>query len=264
MDKGNSTIFFSATLLPIHYYKKLLSTSKEDYAIYAESPFDPARRQLILGTDVSTKYTRRGEGMYRRYARYLIQVARTRIGNYIAFFPSYRFMEEVYEVFVDLLKEDQEIEYVMQSQYMSEEAREIFLENFEEDRKHSLMGFCVMGGIFSEGIDLAEDKLIGAIIIGTGLPQVCRERELLKNYFDAHGLRGFDYAYLYPGMNKVLQSAGRVIRTDEDRGVILLLDERFRDGRYQETFPREWKEYALCNVENVEDYLETFWKKWGE
>lgn len=264
LDKGNSTIFFSATLLPIHYYKKLLSTSKEDYAIYAESPFDPARRQLILGTDVSTKYTRRGEGMYRRYARYLIQVARTRIGNYIAFFPSYRFMEEVYEVFVDLLKEDQEIEYVMQSQYMSEEAREIFLENFEEDRKHSLMGFCVMGGIFSEGIDLAEDKLIGAIIIGTGLPQVCRERELLKNYFDAHGLRGFDYAYLYPGMNKVLQSAGRVIRTDEDRGVILLLDERFRDGRYQETFPREWKEYALCNVENVEDYLETFWKKWGE
>ena len=264
LDKGNSTIFFSATLLPIHYYKKLLSTSKEDYAIYAESPFDPARRQLILGTDVSTKYTRRGEGMYRRYARYLIQVARTRIGNYIAFFPSYRFMEEVYEVFVDLLKEDQEIEYVMQSQYMSEEAREIFLENFEEDRKHSLMGFCVMGGIFSEGIDLAEDKLIGAIIIGTGLPQVCRERELLKNYFDAHGLRGFDYAYLYPGMNKVLQSAGRVIRTDEDRGVILLLDERFRDGRYQETFPREWKEYALCNVENVEDYLETFWRKWGE
>ncbi|MGE9883179.1 ATP-dependent DNA helicase [Blautia obeum] len=264
LDKGNSTIFFSATLLPIHYYKKLLSTSKEDYAIYAESPFDPARRQLILGTDVSTKYTRRGEDMYRRYARYLIQVARTRIGNYIAFFPSYRFMEEVYEVFVDLLKEDQEIESVMQSQYMSEEAREIFLENFEEDRKHSLMGFCVMGGIFSEGIDLAEDKLIGAIIIGTGLPQVCRERELLKNYFDAHGLRGFDYAYLYPGMNKVLQSAGRVIRTDEDRGVILLLDERFRDGRYQETFPREWKEYALCNVENVEDYLETFWKKWGE
>ena len=87
---------------------------------------------------------------------------------------------------------------------------------------------------------------------------------MLKNYFDAHGLRGFDYAYLYPGMNKVLQSAGRVIRTDEDRGVILLLDERFRDGRYQETFPREWKEYALCNVENVEDYLETFWRKWGE
>ena len=145
---------------------------------------------------------------------------------------------------------------------MSEEAREIFLENFEEDRDHSLMGFCVMGGIFSEGIDLAEDKLIGAVIIGTGLPQVCRERELLKQYFDGQGLRGFDYAYLYPGMNKVLQSAGRVIRTEEDRGVILLLDERFRDARYQETFPREWKEFSLCNVGNVEDAIEEFWKRW--
>lgn len=262
LDKGNSTIYFSATLLPIHYYKKLLSTAKDDYAIYAESPFDTQKRQLLLGTDVSTKYTRRGEEMYGRYAKYLIQVARVRVGNYIAFFPSYRFMEDVYEVFCDMLGDEPEIETVMQSQYMSEEAREIFLENFEEDRDHSLMGFCVMGGIFSEGIDLAEDKLIGAVIIGTGLPQVCRERELLIQYFDGQGLRGFDYAYLYPGMNKVLQSAGRVIRTEEDRGVILLLDERFRDARYQEIFPREWKEYSLCNVGNVEDAIEEFWKRW--
>lgn len=262
LDKGNSTIYFSATLLPIHYYKKLLSTSKEDYAIYAESPFDTGKRKLLLGTDVSTKYTRRGEEMYRRYAQYLIRIAQIKVGNYIAFFPSYRFMEEVYDAFVYLQDEGREIDAVMQSQYMSEEAREIFLENFEEVREHSLMGFCVMGGIFSEGIDLAEDKLIGAVIVGTGLPQVCRERELLKNYFDGQGLRGFDYAYLYPGMNKVLQSAGRVIRTDEDRGVILLLDERFRDTRYQETFPREWKEYSLCTVETVETVTEDFWRIW--
>ena len=262
LDRGNSTIYFSATLLPIHYYKKLLSTSGDDYAIYAESPFDTGKRKLLLGTDVSTKYTRRGEEMYRRYAQYLIRIAQIKVGNYIAFFPSYRFMEEVYDAFADMQDEGQEIDAVMQSQYMSEEAREIFLENFEEVREHSLMGFCVMGGIFSEGIDLAEDKLIGAVIVGTGLPQVCRERELLKNYFDGQGLRGFDYAYLYPGMNKVLQSAGRVIRTDEDRGVILLLDERFRDTRYQETFPREWKEYSLCTVETVEAATEDFWKQW--
>ena len=104
-----------------------------------------------------------------------------------------------------------------------------------------------------------EDKLIGAVIVGTGLPQVCTERELLKSYFDAQGLRGFDYAYLYPGMNKVLQSAGRVIRTDEDRGVILLLDERFLDGRYQETFPREWKDYELCTINNVSQKTQEFW-----
>ncbi|MGN1377805.1 MAG: helicase C-terminal domain-containing protein [Dorea sp.] len=263
LDRGNSTIYFSATLLPIYYYKKLLSTSGDDYAIYAESPFDTGKRKLLLGTDVSTKYTRRGEEMYRRYAQYLIRIAQIKVGNYIAFFPSYRFMEEVYDAFADMQDEGQEIDAVMQSQYMSEEAREIFLENFEEVREHSLMGFCVMGGIFSEGIDLSEDKLIGAVIVGTGLPQVCRERELLKNYFDGQGLRGFDYAYLYPGMNKVLQSAGRVIRTDEDRGVILLLDERFRDTRYQETFPREWKEYSLCTVDTVEAVTEDFWKQWA-
>lgn len=266
LDKGNSTVYFSATLLPIHYYKKLLSTEKEDYAIYAQSPFDVNHRLLLLGTDVSTKYTRRGSDMYERYARYILQVASAKKGNYIAFFPSYRFMEEVYEAF-ELLLQDRNvpehvrnIEYVMQSQYMSEEAREIFLENFEETREESLVGFCVMGGIFSEGIDLSEDRLIGAMIVGTGLPQVCREREILKQYFDAKGLRGFDYAYLYPGMNKVLQSAGRVIRTDEDRGVILLLDERFRDGRYQEVFPREWNDLSMCTVENAAGQIEEFWK----
>lgn len=258
LDKGNSAIFFSATLLPIRYYKKLLSTEKDNYAIYARSPFDTKKRLLLMGNDVSTKYTRRGEDMYRIYASYLVEVAEAKTGNYIAFFPSYQFMEAVYEEFVELAEEN--IEYVIQSQYMSEEAREIFLENFEETRACSLMGFCVMGGIFSEGIDLAEDKLIGAVIVGTGLPQVCRERELLKQYFDSKGYQGFDYAYLYPGMNKVLQSAGRVIRTDEDYGVILLLDDRFYDRRYRETFPREWEDFTGCNVENVAEKMKEFWR----
>lgn len=270
LDKGNSTVFFSATLLPIHYYKKLLSTGKEDYAIYAESPFAKEHRLLLMGNDVSTKYTRRGEDMYQRYARYLWQMATAKVGNYMAFFPSYRFMEEVYEEFVHIQEEKElqsfplagtQVEYVMQSQYMSEEAREIFLENFEEERENSFIGFCVMGGIFSEGIDLAQDKLIGAAIVGTGIPQVCRERELLKDYFDKHGIRGFDYAYLYPGMNKVLQSAGRVIRTDTDKGVILLLDERFFDRRYGEVFPREWENIETCNVRNVAEKIEEFWRK---
>lgn len=267
LEKGNSAVFFSATLLPIHYYKNLLSTSKEDYAVYAKSPFDVRRRLLLVGNDVSSKYTSRGEEMYRRYARYLLCMVRAKAGNYMAFFPSYRFMEEVYEAFEILLAEQriagelEEIDYILQSQYMSEEAREIFLENFEEEREGSLIGFCVMGGIFSEGIDLSRDRLIGAAIVGTGLPQVCRERELLKDYFQKQGVRGFDYAYLYPGMNKVLQSAGRVIRTDRDCGVILLLDERFRDYRYQEIFPREWKDYGTCNADNVADKMETFWEQ---
>ena len=116
-----------------------------------------------------------------------------------------------------------------------------------------------MGGVFSEGIDLAKERLIGAVIVGTGLPQVCLERELLKNYFDTRGQNGFDYAYVYPGMNKVQQSAGRVIRTEEDRGVILLLDERFREARYRNTFPREWKGIQYCNIHNVRDQIQSFW-----
>ena len=270
LQKGNSTIFFSATLLPITYYKKLLSTGKEDYAIYAESPFDVEHRLLMVGGDVSTKYTRRNEEMYQRYARYLWKLANGKKGNYLVFFPSYRFLEDVYEAF-EKIQEKEELEAfpalghritcVTQSQSMSENDREEFLNTFEEERKESLLGFCVMGGIFSEGIDLTEDKLIGAVIVGTGLPQVCREREILKDYFDQHGQRGFDYAYLYPGMNKVLQAAGRVIRTDEDRGVILLLDDRFFDRRYQETFPREWENQRRCSLENMAEQIKEFWKK---
>ena len=119
-----------------------------------------------------------------------------------------------------------------------------------------------MGGVFSEGIDLTAERLIGAIIVGTGLPQVCNERELLKQWFDKRQMSGFDYAYLYPGMNKVLQSAGRVIRTEEDRGMILLLDERFLDRRYLETFPREWNDFQTCSLEHVSDLLKKFWAQW--
>ena len=259
MGKGNSTILFSATFLPINYYKKLLSAAKDDYAIYAESPFEQSKRLLLLGNDVSTKYTRRGPEMYRKYAEYMMRVIKGRTGNYLAFFPSYRFLEEVWEAFMELPQE--QIEVAVQSQYMTEQEREEFLKKFEQERAHSLIGFCVMGGIFSEGIDLTEDKLIGAMIIGTGLPQVCLERELLKYYFDRKNLNGFDYAYLYPGMNKVLQSAGRVIRTDQDRGVIALLDERFMDRRCQEVFPREWNDFQICNSENIEEKIAGFWKE---
>ena len=141
---------------------------------------------------------------------------------------------------------------------------EEFLEEFGTKREHGLVGFCVLGGIFSEGIDLTEEKLIGAIIVGTGLPQVCNEREILKNYFDSKGENGFSYAYLYPGMNKVEQAAGRVIRTEKDRGVIALLDERFLGKQYQDTFPREWKIYEKCNLMVVKDKVQEFYQKRDE
>lgn len=259
LDQGNSTIFFSATLLPIHYYKNLLSAQDDDYAVYAKSSFPAQNRLLLLGNDVSTKYTRRGRTMYEKFSRYILLVVEARKGNYMVFFPSYRLMEDVYEYFQKAAGDVGDIECIVQSQYMNEEAREIFLENFEEERQNSLVGFCVMGGVFSEGIDLAKDRLIGAVIAGTGLPQVCNDREIVKQYFDSRGMKGFDYAYLYPGMNKVLQSAGRVIRTEYDRGIIVLLDERFMGRQYQEIFPREWSGYKVCQLETLRGQLEEFW-----
>ena len=141
---------------------------------------------------------------------------------------------------------------------MSEREREEFLEEFTEDRG-TLLGFCIMGGVFSEGIDLMGEKLIGAMIVGTGLPQVSNEREILKKYYDQRSENGFDYAYRFPGMNKVLQAAGRVIRTREDEGVILLLDERFRGRDYDSLFPAEWEDRRSCRMDSVESHLQHFW-----
>ena len=257
LDYGSGTVFFSATRLPIHYYKSLLSVEKDDYAIYAESSFPKENMLLLQARDVSTRYTMRNENMYRRYADYILQMVKSKKGNYMVFFPSYRFMEEVCGYFVEITDE---VDILIQSQNMSEKEKEDFLKEFEKERKNSLAGFCVMGGVFSEGIDLTEDRLIGAAIVGTGLPQVCNDREIVKGYFDARKMAGFDYAYLYPGINKVLQSAGRVIRTETDRGVILLLDERFSQRQYRESFPREWGNLRICTAATLKDYIESFWK----
>lgn len=257
LEYGNSAIFFSATLLPINYYKSLLSVASDDYAIYAESSFDEKNRLLTIANDVSTRYTQRGEGMYRKYASYIANVVQVRKGNYLAFFPSYAFMERVKEAFEECDLSD--VEVIVQGQNMREQEREEFLQRFDEEQEKSLVGFCVLGGVFSEGIDLTEERLIGAIIVGTGLPQVCNEREILKQYFDKKGQNGFDYAYLYPGMNKVLQAAGRVIRTEKDTGVIALLDERFLGRRYRDTFPREWTDIKLCSVADIGEKIKEFY-----
>lgn len=259
LDKGRSTVFFSATLLPIQYYKKLLSTKEENYAIYAKTAFSKEQSCLLIGDGVSSKYTRRNRMEFQNIARYIQKIVSAKKGNYMVFFPSYRFLEQVYEEFFPMM--EGQTDCIVQTTGMKEEEREEFLGEFEKERKHSLVGFCVMGGIFGEGIDLKEELLIGAIVVGTGLPQVGQEREILKQYFEAHGGEGFDYAYRYPGMNKVLQAAGRVIRTKEDKGVIALLDERFLQREYRRLFPREWEEYTVCSHENIGNVLENFWRE---
>lgn len=255
-EKGRSAVLFSATLLPIRYYMELLGGRKDDYAVYAPSSFAKENRLVMVGSDVSTKYSRRNKREYERILKYIKEFTDIRTGNYMVFFPSYQMMQSIYD-----LVEGEISGIVMQSGNMTEGEREAFLEEFVEDPKDTRVGFCVMGGIFSEGIDLKNSRLIGAVVVGTGLPMVCNERELFRGYFDAKNGRGFDYSYLYQGMNKVLQSAGRVIRTIEDRGAILLLDERFLNSQYYKLFPEEWFPFEPVDVKSMGAMLSDFWNK---
>ena len=276
LKKGKTAIFFSATLLPIRYYMGQLGADEDDYAVYAPSEFDKEKRLIMIANDVSTKYTRRNDGEYSRIARYIRIFTNAKVGNYMVFFPSYSFMEKVYEIIEreDNIGNNSEenksynkfdkriIDYIiMQDSNMTEEEKEEYLQQFESGTDVTRIGFCVLGGIFSEGIDLKNDRLIGAVIVGTGLPMVCTEREIYRGYYDDVNGQGFEYAYLYAGMNKVLQAAGRVIRTYEDVGQILLLDERLLTRQYQGLFPREWYPYEVVNISNVENKVGNFWDK---
>jgi len=263
LNRGGSAIFFSATLLPVNYYKSLLSTTPDDdYGLYIDSPFDPEKRLIFSSGDVSSKYTRRGLAEYQKISEYIRTVVRAKNGNYLVFFPSYAFMAAVYEVFAEkeLSRAGSGIRVIVQENAMTEEARQRFLEQFQADTTTTVIGFCVLGGIFSEGIDLKEDRLIGAVIVGTGLPQIGPERELLRTYFDRQGC-GYEYAYVYPGMNKVLQAGGRVIRTENDKGIIALLDERFNTAAYRALFPKEWLPYEKVTLKNVEEKVNRFWEE---
>lgn len=275
MEKGVASVLFSATLLPIQYYKKLLGGTTEDYEVYAKSTFDPKKRALLIGKDVTSRYSMRSTLQYRAIAQYIRGIVSGKKGNYMVFFPSHSFLKQVYQEFDFLYGDDTDIECMVQQEYMKEEERAAFLGHFlgneeldlsavihmdiEMENEKTLIGFCVLGGIFGEGIDLKKDSLIGAVIVGTGIPQVCLERELVREYFDETMQNGYEYAYLYPGMNKVLQAAGRVIRTQEDTGVVALLDERFLSGSYRALFPREWSNYQVVEKRSVEDIVSAFW-----
>lgn len=297
LKRGRSAVFFSATLIPVKYYINQLGGCDEDYAVYAPSPFDKDNRLIMVARDVSTKYNRRGKDEYSKIAGYIRDFAKAKQGNYMVFFPSYKMMMDVAGVFeelmgADLIRLDVEtdapkeaedglidtaiakpehkfsehlekgkVHLLLQLPGMNEYEKEQFLGYFDEENRGTLIGFCVMGGIFGEGIDLRAERLIGAVIVGTGLPMVCNERELFRNYFDEKNSSGFEYAYLYNGMNKVLQSAGRVIRTDEDRGAILLLDERFGTEQYRRLFPQEWYPFEYTDLKSMGKLLEEFWAK---
>ncbi len=257
MKKAKSNIIFSATLIPMDYFMKMYSYDEEDFIINLKSPFDVKNRLLMIGDNVATTYNKRFETSC-DIASYIANCVQAKKGNYMVFFPSYKYMELVFEK----MKENYpDINTSIQESNMSEEEKEEFLSMFDEDNKETHVGFCVLGGHFSEGIDLTNDKLIGVIIVGVGMPQIGIERDIIKDHMKDSN-KGFDYAYVYPGMIKVLQAAGRCIRTDDDKGVILLLDKRYSQRIYQSLFPYEWyPNFRVRKSDDVKTLCEKFWSK---
>lgn len=260
--KGKSAILFSATLLPVQYYKGEIVGEEEPYAIYVPSPFLSQNRKILIAGDAAYRYSDRGAVMYQKAADYIARFTAAKKGNYLVFFSSYKMLTDVAERLRETVSEEDAV-LLFQKNSMTEEEREAFLREFSEENEKTVIGLCVLGGIFGEGIDLKGERLIGAVIVGTGLPLVCEERELFKRFYEDNGENGFDSAYLYPGMNKVQQAAGRVIRTMEDRGAVLLLDSRFLQKSYMGLFPREWSQVETVTLDSVEDKLKLFWKGEG-
>ncbi len=258
LQRSRAAVFFSATLLPLDYFDRVLTGSTTHPKLVLRSPFPSEHLALLIHNQVSTRYTHRA-GSYEAVATLIEQVCAAQPGNYLVFFPSYAYLVAVAE----LVKERWPgWQLLIQERGMTEAARDAFLARFSAANQESLLGFAVMGGIFGEGIDLVGERLIGAIIVGVGLPQLSLERDLLKAYFAEHDHNGFAYAYQYPGLNRVMQAAGRVIRTEQDRGVILLIDERLTQPRYTRLFPPEWQRFQVVRpYDNLGERLRRFWQK---
>ena len=209
-----------------------------------------------MNDHIDTTYKRRALS-YDDVAASIAAMCGGRRGNYMAYFPSYRYMEEVCTRF---RLANPIVDVRVQSRGMKEYEREQFLDLFDCSGERAIIGFAVLGGIFGEGIDLVGERLVGAAIVGVGLPQICLERDLIRAYYDQHDISGFGYAYSFPGMNRVLQAAGRVIRSPSDRGLILLIDRRFGQEPYAEHIPSHWSELErVSSPTEIAHTVARFW-----
>ena len=256
LKRGKTAVFFSATLTPLSYFMDILGGDKEDYNINLTSPFNIDKLCLLIEDNISTKYKNR-ENSYDKIVDTIKYAVEKKRGNYMVYFPSYKYMQEVFARFCEKYPD---IETIIQQNIMSEEERESFLSRFEPDAGKMLVCFCVLGGIFSEGIDLKGDRLIGAVIVSVGLPQISTEQDIIMDYFQQKNGMGYENAYMFPGMNKVLQAAGRVIRSENDKGMVLLVDERFSHQSYRALFPRHWQQHTrVRGTKELQKRLEQFW-----
>ncbi|EFS04602.1 helicase c2 domain-containing protein [Listeria seeligeri FSL S4-171] len=254
---GASSVLFSATLRPIDYYTNVLGGEEDTSRMVFSSPFEQQNMHLLVADNISTKYQMRDQSL-ESVVEALAALIAGKKGNYLFFFPSFQYLQNVYELFRE---KHPEIVVRKQEGAMDEEQREAFLEAFKAGNLETLVGFCVLGGVFSEGIDLRGERLIGAAIVGVGLAQLNPESDLIKDYYNETIGQGFDYAYQLPGMNKVLQAVGRVIRGESDRGVVLLIDERFSASRYRTLFPAHWNHAKIVkNTKEITEQVTEFWR----
>jgi DNA excision repair protein ERCC-2 len=257
LEKIRSAVFFSATMSPQHYFKNLFGCGEDSRTIDFPSPFPPENLHLAIFEGISTLYKHR-EKTKEGAASLINPVVKSKKGNYLVFFPSYAYMNMILDVYDP---GESGFETIIQNPGMSECERDDFLDRFRMDNERTLVGFAVMGGVFGEGIDLEGERLSGAVIYGVGLPGISPERNIIRDFFDKKDNTGFEYAYLYPGINRVLQAAGRVIRSEKDRGVVILIDDRYKSYRYRSLLPKSWCPVITNKTEVVNKILKTFWGK---
>ncbi len=257
LERGQAAVFFSATLTPLEYYRDLLGGKDGDRLLRLPSPFPPAHLAVLVQDRIRTQFNSRAKTLPEVVDAIGALVARRR-GNYLVYLPSYEYLRAVCEQFRARYPE---LRLLLQQPGMTEPQRDEFLAAFAADHPETLVGFAVLGGVFGEGIDLVGDRLIGAVIVGVGLPQLCAERDLMRDFFQERLGAGFDYAYTYPGMNRVLQAVGRVIRSETDRGVVVLIDTRFAERRYRGLFPAWWQPRRVTSAAEAGEAVGRFWEQ---
>ncbi len=258
LGRARSAVFFSATLTPAEYFSALLGGGRGYKSITLPSPFPRERLCVATLSSVSTRYEDRAKS-YKKIVAAIAATVSAKRGNYIVYFPSYSYLSEVTRVFTERFPT---VSVNIQRPSMTREEREDFISYFKEDEGRLRIGFSVLGGSFSEGVDLPGSRLIGSIIVGVGLPGLSAERNIIRDYFENTAECGYDFAYTYPGMNSVLQAAGRVIRREGDRGVVVLIDDRYESEKYKAMFPSHWGGMKYCpDVPSLSAILSDFWSE---
>jgi DNA excision repair protein ERCC-2 len=237
----HSCVFFSATLSPIEYYRAMLLG--EDWSLsetlHIESPFAPENLKVVISSQIRTVFRERSFTSS-EIAHVIASSISSRKGNYIAYFPSFKYMNLISNIINNELGENRKIKIIIQNNEMTLTEKAEFLNHFESFGERTLLAFAVLGGHFGEGIDLVGEKLNGVFIVGVGIPQISPEREILRQYYQEKFGDGYAYAYRFPGWEKVFQASGRVIRDENDKGFVVLMDHRYDLAEYKVLFPDHW------------------------